>query len=452
MALRRLNPKNPKIPPFTGVFLISISKREEDWRAAEVEGFAEAAFEVAFVAPVEEAEVAAVDDEPWWASVGLDHITEFRMSVLEAGRWMRIDGVGEQFIEVASLELGMTGGVNLGGELENLRHVFTSDGARKNDWRVWNEIEIIFEIVENFVAALAFEVGLRDDKNNALPGVDNLAGEGLIELGMRLGAIDEHTANVGFFDGCEAAEGAEFFDAYFAFAWLAEAGGVEKLDRATLVANLGAVDVAGSSSEVGNYGLLLLGERVKEARLADIWAANERNLDAIVWLFCSFAHIKTEIFEFRNNLAAELVETDAGRRGDANWLLGAKREELFVWERFAEVGFVQQEKNWFAGLEGLFGDHFVIVIWVFAAIEGEQDEIGVRDGVFDLVLNVGLELVVWVLETGGINEDVAIIDAAHDVIASGTRFARNNSRRLVDEAIKEARFASIGLANDCDDG
>ena len=147
MALRRLNPENPKIPPFTGVFLISISKREEDWRAAEIEGFAETAFEVAFVAPVKEAEVAAVDDEPWWASVGLDHITEFWMSVLEAGRWMRIDGVGEQFIEVASLELGMTGGVNLGGELENLRHVFTSDGARKNDWRVWNEIEIIFEII-----------------------------------------------------------------------------------------------------------------------------------------------------------------------------------------------------------------------------------------------------------------------------------------------------------------
>ena len=78
------------------------------------------------------------------------------------------------------------------------------------------------------------------------------------------------------------------------------------------------------------------------------------------------------------------------------------------------------------------------MIWVFAAIEGEQDEIGVRDGVFDLVLNVGLELVVWVLETGGIDEDIAVVDTTHDVVASGTRFARNNSRRLVNEAIKEA--------------
>ena len=90
-----LNPKNPKIPPFTGVFLISVSKREEDWRAAEVEGFAEAAFEVALVAPVKEAEVTTIDDEPWRAGVGLDHVAEFWMGILEAGRWVRIDGVGK---------------------------------------------------------------------------------------------------------------------------------------------------------------------------------------------------------------------------------------------------------------------------------------------------------------------------------------------------------------------
>ena len=90
-----LNPKNPKIPPFTGVFLISVSKREEDRRTAEIEGFAEAAFEVALVAPVKEAEVTTIDDEPWRAGVGLDHVAEFRVSVFEAGRWVRIDGVGK---------------------------------------------------------------------------------------------------------------------------------------------------------------------------------------------------------------------------------------------------------------------------------------------------------------------------------------------------------------------
>ena len=91
-----------KIPQLSwGIFLISVSKREEDWCAAEVEGFAQAAFEVALVAPVEEAEVAAVNDEPRWASIGLDHIAKLWMGVFEAGRWMRIDGVGKQFVEVA---------------------------------------------------------------------------------------------------------------------------------------------------------------------------------------------------------------------------------------------------------------------------------------------------------------------------------------------------------------
>ena len=151
----------------------------------------------------------------------------------------------------------MAGGVNLSSEFENLGDVFASDGARQNDWRIRDEIEIIFEIVENFVATLAFEVGLRDDENNALPGVDNLAGEGLVEFGMWFSTIDKHAADVGFFDGGEAAEGAEFFDANFAFAWLAETSGVEELDSATLVTDFGAVDVAGSTGEVSHHGLLL---------------------------------------------------------------------------------------------------------------------------------------------------------------------------------------------------
>ena len=77
-----------------GIFLISVSKAKEDWCAAEVEGFAEAAFEVTLVAPVKEAKVATVDDEPRRASVSLNHIAEFWMSVFEAGRRVRIDGIG----------------------------------------------------------------------------------------------------------------------------------------------------------------------------------------------------------------------------------------------------------------------------------------------------------------------------------------------------------------------
>ena len=35
------------------------------------------ALQVAFIAPVDEFEVAAVDDEPWWSDVGLDDVAEF---------------------------------------------------------------------------------------------------------------------------------------------------------------------------------------------------------------------------------------------------------------------------------------------------------------------------------------------------------------------------------------
>ena len=86
-----------------GLFLVAVAEREEDWRAAEVEGVAEATFEVAFVAPVEEAKVATVDDEPWWAGVGLDHIAKLWVGVFKASRRMRVDGIHEELIEVGSL-------------------------------------------------------------------------------------------------------------------------------------------------------------------------------------------------------------------------------------------------------------------------------------------------------------------------------------------------------------
>ena len=398
---------------------------------------------------MKEAEIAAVNDEPRWAGIGLDHVTKLWMGVFEAGRRMRVDGIHEELIEIGSFEFGVAGGVDLGCELENLGHVFAGDGARQNDWRIWNEIEIIFEIVEDFVAALAFEVGLCDDENNALAGVDNLASERLVELRMWLSAINKHAANIGLFYGGEAAESAELFDAHFAFAWLAEAGGVEQFNRAALVTDFGAVNITSGAGEVSNDGLLLLRKRVKEAGFADVWAANQGNLDAVIGLFFPFAHIETEVFELGDNFAAKLVQADAGGRGNTDWILGAKHQEFFVWKGFTEVGFVEQEKNWFAGFKSLFGDHFVVMVWIFATIESEQNKISVCDGVFDLILNMSLKFVVRVLEAGSVDEDIAIVDFAHNVVTSSTGFACNNSRRLVNEAIKDAGFASISLANNC---
>ena len=78
--------------------LVAIAEGEEDWGAAKIERLAEATFEITFVAPVKEAEVAAVNDEPWWASIGLNHVAKFRMGILETGRWVASDGIHQELI------------------------------------------------------------------------------------------------------------------------------------------------------------------------------------------------------------------------------------------------------------------------------------------------------------------------------------------------------------------
>ena len=103
---------------------------------------------------------------------------------------MHANSFVENFVEVGSFEFGVTGAVDLSSELENFGGIFTSDGASENNRRIWDEFEIVFELVEDLVSALMFEIGLSDDENDALTGVDDLTGESLIEFRMRLGTID----------------------------------------------------------------------------------------------------------------------------------------------------------------------------------------------------------------------------------------------------------------------
>ena len=70
------------------LLFVAVAEGEKDWRATEIEGFAEAAFKIALVAPVKEAEVAAVDYEPRRTSIGLNHVAKLWMGVFEACRWM----------------------------------------------------------------------------------------------------------------------------------------------------------------------------------------------------------------------------------------------------------------------------------------------------------------------------------------------------------------------------
>ncbi len=72
--------------------LVAVSEAKEDGGASEVVCLAEAAFKVALVAPMEQTEVAAINDEPWRTGVGLDHIAKLGVSVFEAG-W-RMSGYG----------------------------------------------------------------------------------------------------------------------------------------------------------------------------------------------------------------------------------------------------------------------------------------------------------------------------------------------------------------------
>ena len=84
-----------------------------------------------------------------------------------------------------------------------------------------------------------------------------MAGEGLVELGVGFGGVNEEGADIGLFDGGEGADGGELLDADFTLPWAAETGGVENFNGALVVVEVDAVDVASSSLAAGDDGLLM---------------------------------------------------------------------------------------------------------------------------------------------------------------------------------------------------
>ena len=258
-------------------FFLVVAEGEEDWGADERILLADFAFEETLIRPVQEAEIATVDDEPGRASVGLDDVFELRTGVFEAGGDVFDDGFTEDFVEFGSFEFEVTSCVDFSGEFEKFGDVLTGFGTGDENGRIRQEVEIAFEFVKDMVGVVD-EVGFGENDDNSLAGVNDLASEGLVEFGMGLGCVDKEGANIGFFNGGESAEGGEFFDADFAFAGFAKAGGVENFEGAVVEANFDAVDIAGSSLAGADERLLFLAEGVKKTGFADVWATDEGNL------------------------------------------------------------------------------------------------------------------------------------------------------------------------------
>ena len=170
-----------------------------------------------------------VDDEPRRAGVGLDDVFRFRVSVFEARRFVLDDGLVEDFVEVASFDFLFSGGGDFGGELEKFGDVFAGGAGSQENRGEREEVQVIFEVVEDFVGVFD-KVGFGEDDDNSLAGFDDFASERLVEFAVGFGGVDEEGANVGLFNGGEGADGGEFFDADFAFARFSETGSVKDFE------------------------------------------------------------------------------------------------------------------------------------------------------------------------------------------------------------------------------
>lgn len=129
--------------------------------------------------------------------------------------------------------------------------------AGDENWSVRDKVKILLKFIKDLVGVVD-EIGFGQDDDDSLAGFDDLAGESLVELGMILSGVDEESANIGFLDGSESADGGKLFDTNFALAGFAEAGGIENFEGAIMKTNFDAIDVTRGSLARADEGLLFL--------------------------------------------------------------------------------------------------------------------------------------------------------------------------------------------------
>ena len=84
--------------------------------------------------------------------------------------------------------------------------------------------------------------------------------------------------------------------------------------------------------------------------------------------------------------------------------LDAKAEEFTSGQAAPQVGFVCNENDGFATLEGSLGNAPVFVAGVFGAIHDHENDVGRIGCISDLLLNTCLKLIFGWLEAGGIDQ------------------------------------------------
>ena len=136
----------------------------------------------------------------------------------------------------------------------------------------------------------------------------------------------------------------------------------------------------------------------------------------------------------------------------ANDTLDAKAEEFTGGQAAPQVGFVGNENDGFATLEGGLGDTPVFVTGVFGAIHHDENDIGCVGCIGDLLLNTCLKLVFGWLKASGVDEPKLMPMVGcltHHPIARRAGLARHDSLLRAHHTIKQRALAGIGTPDDC---
>ena len=226
----------------------------------------------------------------------------------------------------------------------------------------------------------------------------------------------------------------------------ANASGVEQLDGLPLVAQADAIDIARGACYSCHNGLLLACQCVEEAGFTDIGPADQRNLEHIARF--GLALLWDVLADLIQCIANATVVLGTG----ADDTLDAKAEELTGGQAAPQVGFVGDENDGFAALEGSLGNAPGFVAGVFGAIHDHEDDVGCIGCISDLLLDTCLKLVFGWLEAGGIDQPelMPMIGClAYHPIARRASLACHDGLLRAHHTIKQRALASIGTPDDC---
>ena len=314
------------------------------------------------------------------------------------------------------------------------------------------EAELLAEFPVHLVAGLrrvGQQVPFVDHEDDALAAGEDLPHQTLILLRRQFPSVHYEYGHVALIDRVHGPHRRIKFDVVFDPAFAAQTGRIDNAEAFALILEHGVDRIAGRSRDVADQRPLAARQRVKDARLPHVGAADERHADhAFLRALLVFF-----IAQHLHYLVQKLVNPAIMKRADTDDFLETERVGFGDVVLMTEVVYFIDREDDHRRMRTEHLRHILVHPGdALTAVDHEDHDVALLDGLEYLILHALHDRVfVFQQQTAGIDHVKTFILPLHAAVQTVARNARHivdDSPAFADDSVEQRRLPYVGTSDD----